>query len=308
MSSKTVLVTGAFGFLGRAVGRCFKREGFRVVGMGHGHWDPTDAYTHGIDRWVNSTILLSSLTNLEETFDVVVHCAGSGSVGYSITNPLQDFNKSVGSTIELLEYIRLNLPDAVLIYPSSAGVYGAKEDAPIRETDHLNPISPYGFHKKISEECCESYSRNFGLNIKIIRFFSIYGPGLMKQLLWDALGELLANKSKVELWGTGEETRDWIHVNDASALILEVSRQPPSYEVYNGANGDRLTITDILTLLKENICSPPLVSFNGLIRPGDPRFYHADVSGSKKIGWTPRIPLEAGIKEYLTWYRNFKNA
>ena len=222
---KTILITGGFGFLGRVVAQKFSQQGYRVVGIGHGRWAPEEAMVCGFDVWLDAAVSLSSLTTLHERFDVVVHCAGNGSVGYSLTNPLQDFCKTVQSTADLLEYLRLSESQALLVYPSSAGVYGAKDDAPIKETDALNPISPYGYHKKIVEDLLASYSRTYGIRVAVIRFFSLYGPGLTKQLLWDASAKLRAAKARPAVfWGTGEETRDWISSEDATELIVAVAR------------------------------------------------------------------------------------
>src|SRR6202008_948702 len=113
---KTALVTGGYGFLGRAVAEKLKRHGYRVVGVGHGRWADDEAIAHGFDVWLTATVSLASLATLDESFDVVVHCAGSGSVGYSQTNPLQDFYRTVQSTADLLEYLRLNESRGLLIY------------------------------------------------------------------------------------------------------------------------------------------------------------------------------------------------
>src|SRR5687768_4048710 len=92
---KTALVTGGYGFVGRAVALRLKRRGYRVVGVGHGRWTTDEALARGFDVWLTAGVSLSSLMTLDERFDLVVHCAGSGSVGYSQTNPLQDFYKTV---------------------------------------------------------------------------------------------------------------------------------------------------------------------------------------------------------------------
>lgn len=234
---KTALVAGGYGFLGRAVAHELKQWGYRVVGIGHGRWSKEEALAHGFDVWLTADVSLASLTTIDECFDVVVHCAGSGSVGYSQTNPLQDFYKTANSTADLLEYLRLNRSQALLIYPSSAGVYGAKDDKPIGESAALNPISPYGYHKKIAEDLLASYSRNYGTRVAIVRFFSIYGPGLTKQLLWDACIKLSTATSEASFWGTGAETRDWIHLEDATALIARLAVNSEPFSVVNGATG-----------------------------------------------------------------------
>jgi UDP-glucose 4-epimerase len=302
MAKDTVLITGGFGFLGRAVARKLKKLGFRVIGLGRGHWAPEEAQARGFDVWLNAGVTLSSLMTLKENFDLIVHCAGNGSVGYSLTNPLQDFNKTVQSTMDLLEYVRLTKSGALIIYPSSAGVYGAKADAPIKETDDLNPISPYGVHKRVAEELLASYVRNFGVKVAVIRFFSIFGPGLTKQLLWDACVKLRsAGESPAIFWGTGEETRDWIFSDDAADLIVAVSKKDHSYTILNGAGGVRTTVKETLTELRHALNRNVEFEFNNMVREGDPRFYHADVSKSVALGWKPSISLAEGIARYVTW-------
>jgi len=299
---ETVLITGGYGFLGRAVARRLKAANYRVVGLGRGRWDPEQARAHSFDLWVDASVSLSSLMTLGEEFDLVVHCGGNGSVGYSLEHPLQDFEKTVQGTIELLEYLRVTKSKARLVYPSSAGVYGAKDDAPISEDAAPNPISPYGYHKRIVEQLMESYSRSYGISIAIIRFFSIYGPGLTKQLLWDAGSKLLANRNGVAtFWGTGGETRDWITSDDAAELVLAISRCDQKTIIVNGASGHRVTVKKSIELLRSALGVNTEISFNNTVREGDPRFYHADVSAALKLGWKPSIDLKEGIKRYADW-------
>jgi UDP-glucose 4-epimerase len=304
MSGKTVLVTGGYGFLGRAVACRFKAQGWRVIGLGRGHWAPQEALQHGFEAWLDAGVSLSSLMSLNQRFDVVVHCAGNGSVGYSLANPLEDFYKTVQGTADLLEYLRLSASKSLLVYPSSAGVYGAKDDAPIRETDALNPISPYGHHKKIAEELLASYSQSYGTRVAVIRFFSIYGPGLTKQLLWDASARLReAKNGEAMFWGTGEETRDWISSDDAARLVSMVSTTTQRFSVINGASGRRVTVRETLELLRAALGLQTRIAFNNVVREGDPRFYHADVSRAIELGWVPSTPLIEGIGNYAKWLR-----
>lgn len=307
MVQRTALVTGGYGFLGRAVARKLKQGGYRVVGIGHGRWADAEAQAHGFDSWLTASVSLSSLVTLDERLDLVVHCAGSGSVGYSQTNPLQDFSRTVQSTADLLEYLRLNNSRALFVYPSSAGVYGAKDDRPIKESDTPNPISPYGYHKKIAEDLLASYSRNYGLRVAIIRFFSIYGPGLTKQLLWDAAVRLSTAQGEAVFWGTGEETRDWIHLADATELIARLADSAEPFSVVNGAAGTRMTVDAVLHLLKEALGVTAKITFNGVTRPGDPRFYQADVSRLQRLGFAPSVALTAGLKGYAEWFKDSRS-
>lgn len=300
---RTALVTGGYGFLGRAAARRFRASGYRVVGIGHGAWTESEAHAHGFDRWCQADVSLASLSDLNETFDLVAHCAGTGSVGYSLTNPLESFRKTVLGTAELLELLRRTGSKALVIYPSSAAVYGAADDRPLSEGDRPNPVSPYGYHKMITEDLLESYSRYFGTRVAIIRFFSIYGPGLAKQLLWDAAGKLAAASQEVTFWGTGEETRDWIHIDDATALMAKVADSPQSFTVMNGATGARVTVSAVLHMLKKSLGVDVNIHFNGNVRPGDPRFYLADVSKTLQLGLKPTMALEDGLDDYTRWFK-----
>ncbi len=270
---------------------------------------------HGFDVWLDADVSLSSLMTLHETFDFVVHCGGNGSVGYSLANPLDDFAKTVRGTAELLEFLRVTDSKALLVYPSSAGVYGSKEDAPIKESDSLNPISPYGYNKRIAEELIESYSRSYGIRVVVIRFFSIYGAGLTKQLLWEASSKLRAAENADAIFGgSGDETRDWIHVEDAASLVLHLAKrtvamvEPPNLQVINGANGIRVTVRDVLTQLASALGSSAEIRFNGAIRAGDPRFYHADVTKMRESEWRPSISLDQGLTSYAAWVETYLNS
>src|SRR4051812_41422065 len=104
---KQVLITGAYGFLGRYAARKFKQENWNVSGMGHGKWHKSEYNKWGLDHWYETTITFEALININKKFDLIVHCGGSGSVGFSYENPYEDFQKSVQSTLSLLEYMRL---------------------------------------------------------------------------------------------------------------------------------------------------------------------------------------------------------
>ena len=300
---KTILVTGGAGFLGRAVAQKFQSIGYRVVGIGHSQWTSDEALNHGFDVWLEASVSLSNLKTLDEEYKVVVHCAGNSSVGYSITNPFQDFSLNVQGTAELLEYLRQTKSKALLICPSSAGVYGVCDDEPIKESDTLNPISPYGYHKKVIEDLLEMHSKVYGMQVAIIRFFSIYGPGLRKQLLWDASTKLSQADKEATFWGTGEETRDWIYIDDAVELIALLSKKTESFMIVNGATGDRITVRKVLEMLRDALALDVEIVFNGAVRSGDPRFYHADVSKLREMGMCSSVSLSDGIKHYIDWFK-----
>lgn len=300
---KTVLVTGGFGFLGRAVARLLARQGVRVVGVGHGAWTAEEARAQGFDAWREADVSLAGLQGLDGPYDLVVHCGGAGSVARSMTHPLEAFNKTVQGTAELLEHLRGIGSTARIVYPSTAAVYGAADDRPLVESDAPNPVSPYGYHARMTESLLEYHARFFGTRVAVIRFFSIYGPGLTKQLLWDAAAKMRSGAPVAEFWGTGEETRDWIHVDDAASLMVAMAGAREPHIVVNGATGERVTVAHVLHRLRDALGVEAALRFNGVIKPGDPRYYHADVARARALGWRPSVSLEDGLHGYVDWLR-----
>lgn len=307
-SNKKVLITGAYGFLGRYTAKSFHDAGYRVSGIGHGKWHKYEYSQWGIQDWYETTITFESLININEVFDIIVHCGGSGSVAFSYQNPYEDFQKSVQSTLSLLEYIRLTGKPCHFIYPSSPAVQGELGDKKIVEDDPSNPVSPYGFHKKAAEELCLSYNKNFDIKVSIIRYFSIYGVGLQKQLLWDACLKIKQAINEVTFFGTGEETRDWLYVKDAASLILSIAQNDvEKINIINGGTGIKTTVRDTIDLLVKLYDKKVNVKFNQIVKPGDPRFYHADISKAHNLGWAPTINLDEGLKQYLIFFKNLIN-
>jgi len=236
----------------------------------------------------------------------VFHLAGGSSVGAAIAGPHEDFERTVVTTARLLEWLRQHSPDSGLMAVSSAAVYGAGHVAPIAEDGALNPFSPYGTHKLVMEELCRSYAVNDGLSVVPPRLFSVYGPELKKQLLWDLCHKLKSGRV-VELGGSGEEQRDWTHVGDVvsalSQLMAEASSDAP---VINVAGGISVPVREVAALVAgawEGDQQPNPVSFSGNSRPGDPEFLVADVARMEALGVSCPLPLAEGIAEYVRWFR-----
>jgi len=300
---KTVLVTGGYGFLGRHTTRHFKRLGYRVYSLGHGKWNKGEQEKWGIDIWLMESVTLKNIRQFQVEFDVIVHCAGTGSVAYSFQEPMKDFQRSVQSTLTVLEYMRRYNSNAKLIYPSSPAVQGVHNSTQIKEIDPCHPVSPYGVNKKIAEDLCLSYKKHFGLNVSIIRFFSIYGEFLKKQLLWDASNKLIDSLNEAIFWGRGDETRDWLHVDDAVNLIATLVETAKTPETLNAGSGARYTISETLNLLCNALNTKSSITFNAQVKEGDPKYYWANIEKAESIGWKPKISFEEGIQRYAHWFK-----
>jgi UDP-glucose 4-epimerase len=189
-----------------------------------------------------------------------------------------------------------------VVLTSSAAVYGDQGDVDLIEGSIRVPISPYGFHKVAAEALGESYARFFGGKVSIVRLFSVYGEGLRKQLLWDAANKFERNAP--EFFGTGDEWRDWIHVEDAASLLCAAafrSREP--LEIFNGANAKATTST-VLSRLGAMLGSGHPPTFNAETHVGNPRRLTADDSSLRsRLDWAPTIGLEEGLARYADWFK-----
>lgn len=298
---KVALVTGAYGFVGRHVARRLAADGYRVTGLGHGDWLREEPTAWGISEWHSADVDGETLVEHGGTPHLIVHCAGSGSVAYSLERPREDFRRTVDATLAVLDFVRLQVPQARVVLPSSAAVYGLAETLPITVDTPLRPLSPYGVHKKMAEDLARSYATHFGVRVAIVRLFSVYGPGLRKQLLWDACRKIAAGAAT--FGGDGLETRDWLHVEDAATLLAAAAGAASiDCPTVNGGVGEAIPVHTIVHRLVARL-EGESASFTGAIRAGDPRHFLADVEGALALGWRPAQALAEGIDDYVRWYQ-----
>ena len=307
MNKKTIFITGANGFIGRNSARFFRENGWYVIGVGLGEWIGEEFRDWGINEWYPGLVTKELLLKIGEEPDVIIHCAGGGSVGFSVKHPKEDFDMTVESTRSVLEYMRGNCPNARLIYPSSAAVYGRKEDFPIKESDALNPVSPYGLHKKMVEELCDNYSKKYTINTSIVRLFSVYGAGLQKQLLWDASCKIYSSKNEIEFFGTGLEKRDWIYISDVVNLFFLLTKSKNKFEIINGGSGIGITTKSIITELLKVFREDKKIIFNNILKEGDPDFYTADIKKALSLGWKQKVSITDGICKYVNFFKKIND-
>lgn len=299
---KKVLVTGASGFVGRHVCRYLHNSGFEVHGLGHGIWLEKEYNKWGIHYWQSCDLTLKNLHQYGQKPDVIVHCCGAGTVSLSIQHPWLDFVNNVSTVASILDYIVESNFHPILIQVSSAAVYGTVDSLPINESVSIFPQSLYGVHKVAAEDLCRHYSRIYEIPTAIVRLFSVYGCGLKKQILWDASNKIM-NKD-LKFIGTGDEVRDFIHVDDVARLISRlIEYANPKSPVINGGAGQSITIRNVIEkLTQEYGCEEPF-DFSGASRACDPPGYLADITLAESLDWRPEVNIDQGIHEYTKWFK-----
>ena len=303
----TAFITGAHGFIGQHLARRLAADGFQVGGLGHGAWAPSEAAAAGVRHWINGEIAATNLALLSASLgppDVVFHLAGGSSVGAAIANPREDFTRTVATTVELLEWLRQDSPATPLVAISSAAVYGAGHDGPIAEDAHKEPYSPYGHHKLMMESLCRSYGATYGLRSVVARLFSVFGPGLRKQLLWDVCSRIEAGEASLTLGGTGNEMRDWTSVEDVvRALVLLPGQASAEARAVNVGTGIGTPVRDVVQSLVQAWGRAVPLQFSGRSRAGDPFSLVADGSRLAQLGFQWQQDVPRALAGYVDWFR-----
>jgi dTDP-glucose 4,6-dehydratase/UDP-glucose 4-epimerase len=284
-----ILILGSSGFIGNSVKLYFLNRGLNVT---------------VIDREeLQSDYTFVKL--LSET-DVIINCIGSANVGLSFSDTSLDFDSNVLVVKRILEVMRTyDLNKIKFINLSSAAVYGNPLELPTHENAPTLPLSPYGYHKLISELLMKEYSQCFGLRTLSLRVFSAYGSGQKKLLFWDLHKKIEAASGIIKLFGTGEESRDYIHADDiAKQVLLVIENANFEGESLNVANGQEVRISTVANLFKKYYPTNFEFEFNNEVRLGDPLNWCADISKMKDWGYEPSIYLEEGISRYIHWLKN----
>lgn len=294
----SILVIGSSGFIGSHIAAHFGQHGWKVSGA-----DILGSPVDGMDFFKVGPATL----DWEQVFhatqaDFCVNAAGSGSVGLSIDDPVRDFRANAFDTIVILDTIRKKNPSCKYLHISSAAVYGNPKSLPVKEDSELRPVSPYGWHKLIAENICREYFDIFGLSLAIVRPFSVFGAGLKKQLLWD-IGVKLSKSDQIELFGTGQETRDFIHVQDLACCLEKICVNGRfQAEVYNIGNGEETPIARVASIFTSFFPGNKKIGFSGNVKEGDPVNWQADISLLKSLGYQRSYTLDDGVREYISWF------
>jgi dTDP-glucose 4,6-dehydratase/UDP-glucose 4-epimerase len=237
-----------------------------------------------------------------QQYDVCLNATGAANVQFSFQQPLLDYSLNVANVYYILDAIRRYNQSCKFINLSSAAVYGNPATLPVNELHVLRPISPYGWHKVYSEQICSEFFNLFGVPTISLRIFSAYGEGLKKQLLWDIYKKIQNSTGIIELFGTGNETRDFIYVADIlKAVHCIIDKDCFEGQAVNVASGSAVTVAEVATILVSYLKPSIEVKFTSHAKTGDPSYWQADIQVLKEMGFSPEYTLNEGIKKYALW-------
>ncbi|MBN2364015.1 GDP-mannose 4,6-dehydratase [candidate division WOR-3 bacterium] len=308
ISLKTVLVTGADGFVGGMVASKLSRDKrFKTVGT---------SLSEVCDEKKEFDLVTIDITDfkdvrklIEETRpDIVYHFAAQSSAGYSFSDASTTFKVNFEGTINFLETMRET--DIKFIYVSSSEVYGDTGGRKATENDLVAPLSPYGASKAAAEIAVLQYSRSFNMNCSVIRPFPQVGkgqngrffiPSMAKQIM-DIKKGILAPEIKT---GNLGPVRTYISVEDAVVFYLAMIDKAQKGEIYNLAGRQDISLLQILNMMKDIAgVEAEIVQSDDLLRASDPEFQLGSPEKIEKTtGYTPKRKIEDEIREILDNYR-----
>jgi UDP-glucuronate 4-epimerase len=313
------LVTGGAGFIGSHVCE-------RLLSEGHSVWafdDLNDFYDPQLKRrnlcdiqalakpfeFVYGDLLdRAALAELfrEAKFDQVIHLAARAGVRPSLEQPALYQRVNVEGTVNVLEAARTHGVNKLII-ASSSSVYGINSSVPFSERDSIFcPISPYAASKLACEALGHVYHHVYGLDIVMLRFFTVYGPRQRPDLAIHKFARLIQAGKPIPVFGDGSTARDYTYITDILQGILACTRKPFGYEVFNLGESQTVTLKQLIELLEKAVGRKAILDSKPL-QPGDVPLTCADVTKAReKLGYQPRVKIDQGIPLFVEWLRGAK--
>jgi len=291
-----VLVIGSEGFIGQHLCRFLLAEGFEVSGADIVAMMRDDYYQINPVEPDYAKIFAS------RKFDFCINASGQANVRQSFDQPKLDYDSNTVTVFRLLDAIRLSSPACKFLQLSSAAVYGNTTEKILKEDFPLLPFSPYGYHKLMAELVCREFFNFYKIPTCSMRLFSVYGEGQAKLLLWDMWQKYHRNSKMVELFGSGEERRDYIYVRDLMHAIHTIMLNHPfDGEAINVANGSGLSVREVAGSFFKILDEQTELRFSQQSKSGDPNSLVADVSVLRSYGYEPKFSMELGLSNYIKW-------
>ena len=297
-----ILVTGGLGFIGSNFVR-YAVDNAEIVIVDALKYGSNETNLKDLDcKVVKGDICdYDLMAELVKDVDTIVNFAAETHVDRSISNPYAFVESNVIGTYTILEAMRKVNPEAKLVHIGTDEVYGDIEKGSFREEDRLKPSSPYSASKASADMFVLAYVRTYGLNAVITRCTNNYGPYQFPEKLIPKAIIRAKMDMKIPIYGTGENVRDWIYVEDHCEAINLVLERGERGKIYNVSSGEEKTNLEVVSEILGIMEKPDLIEFVE-DRPGHDVRYSLDSSKIRKLGWKPKYGFSEGLKETVEWY------
>jgi nucleoside-diphosphate-sugar epimerase len=304
------LITGVAGFIGSHLATRLLDDGAEVAGLdcftdyyARELKEANLALLQGRDRFqfVETSIQGAQWPSLLDGVTHVFHLAAQAGVRKSWGN---DFRVYTSCNIEATQHLLEVCAGASLerlVYASSSSVYGDAAEIPMREDARPQPVSPYGVTKLAAEHLCHLYWTSYGVPTVSLRYFTVYGPRQRPDMAFNRFLRAILTDTPISLYGDGEQTRDFTFVGDAVAATVAAGHSGVPGRVYNIGGGSRVSVNDVLEIMKTCTGRTPRVHREETQR-GDMRNTYADTTlAATDLGFRPTVTLTQGIEAEYQW-------
>jgi UDP-glucuronate 4-epimerase len=237
-------------------------------------------------------------------FHQIIHLAARAGVRPSLLEPALYQRVNVEGTVNLLEAARLNGVRKVTI-ASSSSVYGVNSKVPFSESDPIfSAISPYAASKLACEALGHTYHHVYGMDIAMLRFFTVYGPRQRPDLAIHKFARLIAAGKPIPVFGDGSTARDYTYVSDTVDGIMACTQKEFDYEIFNLGESQTITLSQLIELLEKSLGTKAIIDRQPP-QPGDVPITFADIARARKhLGYNPKIHIAEGIPQFVEWFRH----
>lgn len=310
-----ILVTGGAGFIGSNLVKELLKNGHIVVAIDNFNNYYDSDYKHKNIQDIKSDAFkifnadINKPTGLRQIvknyhFNKIIHLAACVGVRNSLVDPNLYIKTNIEGTVNILEMAKeLKIRD--IVFASSSSVYGNDSSVLSNENDPcLKPLNPYAMSKRSAELLCYVYHQLYGLNITVLRFFTVYGPCGRPDMSPYIFTESLLTNKPINVNGDGSATRDFTYIKDiVNGILLSINTSFP-YEIINLGSSNPISVVEFIKVLEKITGKIGDIQFGNKIE-GESQNTYADITKAKKLfGFNPTTSLEDGMTEFVNWYRN----